>query len=161
MDITSEMSKMSIGKLNGDNYYGWKFNVEMYLKGCDVWDIVSGDETLVEGADEDTKRKFRKRDQFALSKICLSIMESIQIYVRNCKTAKEAWESLKNHFEENTLSKKVQWYKNLFTLRLGNNSMEEHVNILKTIYEHLESLGSPVDENILVMVLISTLPDSL
>ena len=125
---------MSIGKLNGDNYYNWKINLEMFLKGSDVWDIVTGDETLAATASPDTKKKFRKRDQFALAKICLSVTESVQIYVRNCKTSKEAWEALKGHFEENTLSKKVQWYKKLFTARLGNNgTMEEHVNNLKTV----------------------------
>ncbi len=132
----------------------------MYLKGCDAWDIVSGDEVLKDDATEDEKRKFRKRDQFALSKICLSVSDSVQIYVRSCKTAKAAWKCLKDHFEENTLSRKVQWYRKLFTARMGNSTMEEHVNNLRKISEHLEALGDPVKDNILVMVLISSLPES-
>ena len=161
MDLTSEMSKMSIGKLNGENFYSWKFNIEMYLKGVDVWDIVTGDEVLPERATEDQKKKFKKRDQFALSKICLSVTENVQIYVRNCKTAKDAWDSLSGHFQENTLSKKIHWYKKLYAARMGpNTTMEEHVNNIKIIAEHLESLGDPIQEKYLVMILISSLPDS-
>ena len=161
MDLSSEMNRMSIGKLNGDNFYSWKFNIEMYLKGVDVWDIVTGDETLQDDPTEDQKKKFRKRDQFALSKICLSVTENVQIYVRNCKSAKEAWDSLTGHFQENTLSKKIHWYKKLYAARMGPNAtMEQHVNNIKIIAEHLESLGDPIKEKYLVMILISSLPDS-
>ena len=39
-------------------------------------------------------------------------------------------------------------------------TMTAHVNSLKTIAEHLESLDDAVAEKNLVMILISSLPDS-
>ena len=37
-------------RLNGDNYHTWKFNIKMVLKMKDLWDIVTGQETVVEDA---------------------------------------------------------------------------------------------------------------
>ena len=107
MDLSSEFSKMGLGKLNGDNYHSWKFNVKMLLIGKDLWEVVDGTEVLGEDAGDAEKKLFKKRDNQALSIVCLSVQPNLQIYVRNCKSSKEAWDSLSNHFEEKTLSKKI------------------------------------------------------
>ena len=92
--------------------------------------------------------------------ICSNVNTDLQIYVRECNTGKEAWENLAGHFEEKTLSKKIYWWKKLFSLRMDKNTnMETHVNNVKTIAEHLEALGKPIAEDELVMVLISSLSE--
>ena len=35
-----------VEKLTGDNYHHWKFQMKMCLIGKDVWEIVTGAETL-------------------------------------------------------------------------------------------------------------------
>ena len=100
---------VSMQKLGRENYHAWKFNAKMVLIGKDLWDLVTGDEVLPEGASEATKKAFKKKDNRALSTICLSINEDLQIYVRNAKSSKEAWDSLANTFEEKTLSKKIHY----------------------------------------------------
>ena len=79
----------------------------MTLVGKDLWDIVSGDEVLDEGAANGARSSFKKRDNKALSIICLSISSDLKIYVRNAKSSKEAWDALSSHFEEKSLSKKI------------------------------------------------------
>ena len=77
-------------KLNGDNFHHWKFQMKMMLKGKDLWDIVTGDEVLdEETATEKEKKDFKKREQNALSQICLSIVNRLQIYVHSAATSKE------------------------------------------------------------------------
>ena len=95
-----EESGFRIVKLSRDNYHSWKFDLKMMLVGKDLWDIVSGDEVFEEGASVAIKKSFRKRDNKALSTICLSISSDLKIYVRNAKSSKEAWDTLSNHFEE-------------------------------------------------------------
>ena len=95
-----EEAHFKLEKLTVENYHGWKFSVKMYLIGKDLWDIVQGTEVLAEDANEDDKKKFRKRDNLALASICLAVSTNLQIYVRNTKTSKEAWDNLSNHFEE-------------------------------------------------------------
>ena len=152
-----------MSKLTRENYHKWKFNAKMVLIGKDLYDIVTGDEIMPEEATEANRKRreeFRKRDNRALSTICLAISEDLQIYVRNAKSSKEAWDSLANTFEEKTLSKIILNRRKLYSLRMTENkSMTEHLNELKTLAEHLEALDDPVVEKDLVMILISSLPN--
>ena len=96
--------------------------MKMCLIGMDFFDIVEGTETLPTSASQEKKEKFRKRENRALSKICLNVSKSLQIYVRNAKTGKEAWESLLNRFEEKTLSRQVEFLRKLYSIRLSSSS---------------------------------------
>ena len=81
--------------------------MKMYLIGKDLWDITQGTELIREGATDDEQKKFKKRENLALASTCLAVSTHLQIYIRNAKSAKEAWDSLSNHFAEKTLSKKI------------------------------------------------------
>ena len=152
---------MKFPKLTAERYHSWKFNMMMYLKGTDLWDIVDGVEIVREGMTAADKIKWRKREQRALSHICLAVEDSLQIYVRNTKTSTEAWQSLANHFEEKTLSRKIKYLRQLYDARPERGAgMLAHVNNLKTISEHLEALDHAIAERDLVMTLISSLPPS-
>ena len=149
-----------VDKLNGTNYHNWKFNVRMLLIGKDLWEIVEGTESIGVGANEAEVKKFRRRENLALSIICLSVSINLQIYVRNAKTPKEAWKCLADHFEEKSLSKKIMYRRKLYSCRLEKGvTMEEHVNNLTTISEHLDALDDAVSEKDLVMILISSLSE--
>jgi hypothetical protein len=161
MSIASEETSYKVEKLNVDNYYSWKFNLKMYLVGRDLWEIVDGTEMLENVPDEASIRRFRKRDNQALSIICLAVSTGLQIYIRNANSAKEAWDSLADHFEEKTLSKQIELRKKLYSIRLVSGSsktMIDHINEVKTIAEHLESVEDPVRDKDLVKILITSLP---
>ena len=155
-----EETSFKVEKLNAENYHSWKCNVKMYLVGKDLWEIVDGEEVVGMNADEEEKRKFKKRENLALSLICFSVTTNLQIYIRNAKTATEAWGNLSNHFEEKTLSRKIFYRRKLYSARMESGSdMVSHVNNLKTIAEHLEALDDAVAGKYLVMILISSLPE--
>ena len=131
-------------KLTADTYHSWKFNMEMSLTGRDLWEIVEGTEVMRDGANEQQRTAFRKRDKKALSMICLAVSKDLQIYVRGSKSSKEAWDKLANHFEDKTLSKKVFYRSKLYHAVLEKGkSMEEHINNIRTIADHLEAIGDP------------------
>ena len=135
--------------------------MKMMLVGNDLWDIVTGDEVEVVGeqARAGGRNAFKKRENRALSLICLAISPDLKIYVRSAKSAKEAWESLNKHFEEKTLSKKIMYRRKLYELKMDESTtMIEHVNKMKTIAEHLEALDDAVQEKDIVMILLSSLP---
>ena len=97
-----------VPKLQGsEDYHAWKFSMRMFLLGRDLWEIVEGSETIEEYDTDAERRKFRRRENHALSKICLSISSSLHIYVRSCKTAKEAWDNLEKRFEDKSLTRKI------------------------------------------------------
>ena len=134
--------------------------MKMYLMGKDLWGIVQKTEVLANDATDKQRELFRKREHAAMACICLGIVDTLHIYVRSCETAAEAWENLQNHFEEKTLSRKIYYRRQLYDTKLTRSTtMEAHVNTLKTIAEHLESLGDKIPENDLVMILITSLTE--
>ena len=133
----------------------------MALKGKDLWEIVTGEETLDEDDPEDVRRKFKKRENQAHCLVCLGVSDPLQIYVRTSKNAKEAWDSLTGHFEEKSLSKMIFYRRKLYETKLRtreNTTMIEHINKLQTIKEHMEALDDPVSDRDFVMILMSSLP---
>ena len=145
-------------KLTAENYHNWKFNMKMFLIGKDLWEIVQGTETLDENATAEEKRKFKKRENMALASVCLSVSTSLQIYVRSADTGKDAWDCLAKHFQQKTLSRKIQLRRQLYSMKLEKGcDMVEHINSVKTVAEHLEAIGDPIAEHDLVIILISSL----
>ena len=88
--MATEDTSFKIEKLTAENYHSWKFNMKMYLIGKDLWEIVTGDEIILDDMSEAVKREIKKRENKAFAAICLGISTSLQIYVRSTKTAKEA-----------------------------------------------------------------------
>ena len=149
-----------VEKLTGDNYHSWKFNMKMYRIGKDLWEIVTATEMLNADASAEEERKYRRRENMALTTVCLSISTNLKIYVRSCKTAKDAWDSLAKHFEQKTLSRKIFYRRKLYSARVQKGTgMVEHINYIKTLSEHLEAVEDPIEEKDLVIILISSLPE--
>ena len=157
MGSNEEVPVFRAAKLTSENYHHWKFNIKMMLIGRDLWEIVEGSEVLPEEATNKQTQEFRKRVNKALSLICLAVSDNLQIYVRNAKSGKEAWDSLQNHFEEKTLSRKVGLHQKLYSARM-EGTMIDHVNNIRTIADQLEALDDVIEEKYLVMILLSSLP---
>ena len=150
---------LKVEKLTGDNYYSWKFQMKMFLITKDLWEIVTGAESLKGSATAEEQRKLKTRENLALATICLSVSTNLQIYVRNAAKAK-AWDNLSKHSEQKTISRKIFHRRKLYSARMENETnMIEHINYVKTLSEHLETVEDPVNEKDLVIFLISSLPE--
>lgn len=161
--LKRRMSSMEESKvqLTGENYHDWKYSMKWLLMGLDLWDLVNGTEVLPDGAGPKQQQKFRKRQNLALSKICLSVSPNIQIYVRNANNGKEAWDSIAKRFEEKSLSRIIRYRSELYSLVMKDDvPMVDQINHLKTIAEKLESVDDVVAEKDLVMILLKSLPKS-
>ena len=149
-----------VEKLTADNYHHWKFQMKMCLIGKDLWEIVTGTETLPAEASAEVRSKFKKRENLALATVCLSVATNLQIYVRSATNAKEAWENLEKHFEVKSLSRKIFYRRKLYAARMEKGTqMIDHINYMKILSEHLEAVGDAAAEKDLVIILISSLPD--
>ena len=158
--MAAEDTGFKVEKLNGENYHSWKFQMKMYLIGKDLWELVTGEETLNATANPEQQRRFRKRENVALATVCLSVETSLQIYVRSAKNAKAAWDNLEQHFERKSLSQKIFYRRKLYSARMGKGAkMIDHINYIKTLAEHLEAVDDEIAEKDLVIILISSLPE--
>eukprot|EP00794_Sanderia_malayensis_P002050 gene2050-biopygen1853 len=158
---SEETTGLKVEKLDGENYHNWKFQMKLHLMAKNLWEIVTGDETLSEDATAAEKIRFKRRENLALATVCLSVVTGLQIYVRSAATAKEAWESLQQHFEKKSLSQKIFYRRKLYAAQMDKGgSMLDHVNYIKTLSEHLEAVGDSIAEKDLVIILVSSLPES-
>ena len=71
----TEENNTHVEKLTAQNYHNWNFDMKMVLTGKDLWDIVDGTEVVADEASDNKKKDFRKRDQKALSIICLGCQQ--------------------------------------------------------------------------------------
>ena len=153
------LSAFNFQKLGSDNFIEWKFSMQMYLTAKSLWEIVTGDETVAETASEEEKLKFKKRHNLAFSAIGLGVKKDLQIYVRNCKTAKDAWDALGSRFQKKGLVTKIELRQKLYGTSLpSGGDMIAHVNRIKSISEQLAAVDDAVDEKDLYMILIASWP---
>ena len=128
----------------------------MYLRCNDLWEIVTIAEVMNNDLPDAEKRKFKKREKQALASIYLGILTNLQISVRSSETAQDAWENLEKHFQLKTLSKKIFYRRKLYSARMEKRqNMTEHINHIKTLSEHVETIDDRIAEKNLVILSIS------
>lgn len=102
---TNSVSLITPPTFTGENFQIWSVKMQSYLEAYDLWEIVAEDRqeqplptnpTLaqIKHHNEEKAKKFK-----AKSVIQNSVSDSIFSRIMACKTAKEAWERLKEEFQ--------------------------------------------------------------
>jgi hypothetical protein len=92
--------KVSIDKLNGENFASWKFQMQHYMKACGYHKIVTGEEKAPgSSASGEAKQAYERRCDKAFSTLVLAINGELIYLIRECQTVQDAWSKLVNHFE--------------------------------------------------------------
>jgi hypothetical protein len=125
-----------------------------------LWKYVNGTEVLAEDANEATREDFRKKSQKAFSTIVMAVSTPKLYLVTSCDQPKDAWDTLRNYFERETLANKLFLKKKYFrTEMMEGTSLEAHLKHMKEITDQLAAIGSPISED-QVVTLLGSLPPS-
>lgn len=155
MTAVSE-TKYSIMKLNGSNYFNWRYKIEMMIKEKGAWDAIKYPKP------EDVTAEWIKMDEKAHSTIALTVDDDQIQHIRNCTTAKEAWMALKEFHEKDSPSNRVHILRMIMRQRLeeGGN-VEAHVNTMNELFQKLMALGGEINpEFFMSATLMGSLPES-
>lgn len=79
-----------IDKLNGTNYWSWKFNMRMTLMQRKLWQHVTDEAILSENHTPEEQERFRNRESKALATIALGVEQEHQIHLLDCEKAFDA-----------------------------------------------------------------------
>ena len=79
-------------------YDNWKFRSEMLLTVRKLFGYASGDTQLPAEANDTQKDEFKEKYNEAIAIISIHVSDSQLLHARNCKSAAEAWEALRNQF---------------------------------------------------------------
>lgn len=152
--------------LTTTNFPTWKFKIEFVLRDRGLWKCVepirpssSESPSSTSSSSSPTTAANAELEQKALTQICLTVSEEIIPLVRPCKTAGEAWQTICDQFEQKGMSSRVSLKRQLFNSKFNEtNTMQSHVNSLRSLALQLEITGAPVSDEDLAVVLLCSLP---
>lgn len=139
----------TIEKLVGrDNYATWEFAIRIYLEH-------EGLHKCLEGKEEDPTKVSK-----AKTAIILSIDKTLYVHVRDAKTAKDVWDTLKKTFDDAGLSRKIGLLRGLISVRLDScASMELYVDEILSYSHKLNGVGFVVSDEMIGVFLLAGLPE--
>ena len=156
-----DVEKWSMDKLDGSNWITWKFQMRHLLRAKRLWGYVEGTEVLANDAGAQARADFEQRSEKAFSTIIMGISTPQLYLVTSCDQPKEAWDSLRNHFERETLANKLYLKKRYFRAEMKEGtSIEMHLKDMKEITDRLAAIGAPIAEEDQVVTLLGSLPES-
>jgi hypothetical protein len=153
----------TVPQLTTANFPTWKFKIEFVLKDRGLWKYVepttSTSSQSSSTSSSDSQDSTFNLEQKALTQICLTVSEEIIPLVRPCKTAREAWTTICQQFEQKGMSSRVSLKRQLFNSKFDEStSMQSHINLLRSMALQLEIVGAPVSDEDLAVVLLCSLP---
>ena len=167
----SDFKKLLIPKFDGNNFHVWKHRITLVLQDAEVWDVVTlgvgvGSPTVSTGTASDAAGESpvlsrpRKDDVKARRIITSSLTDEHVVLTMDCKTAKEVWNMLVTINEKSGISNKLFLRQKFFKLRMdGSSKMLEHISTMETLARRLEAAGSKLEEDDIIMNLLSSLPE--
>lgn len=135
-----------------ENYSTWAFATKMLLIREGTWDAVIAPEV-----DDPVNAQSLR----ALATICLSIEPINYSLVQSAETAKQAWDNLKNAFQDDGMTRRIGLLRKLTSIRLGDYStVEAYVNEMMCTSHKLSEAGFKVDDEWLASLLLMGLPEA-
>jgi len=146
----------NIEKLTENNYESWKLQMRSILMCNDLWEYVSGGIVKTEKNAE----VWIIKDQKALSLIMLGVSCEQLNYVKKTETSQIAWEQLKHVHESKGPVRKTTLYKQLYRLKKNSETtMNKYINTFTNKTEQLTKAEIKIPDNLLSIMLLSSLPD--
>ena len=153
----ADMPKVSITKLNNDNYQIWKYKMELLLIREELWTVIN----TPKPEEAQQAQIWQKKDDKARATLGLFVEDAQIIHVRKKTTAKEVWDSLKNYHEKSTLTSKIYLLRQICELKLSEGGdMEDHIVKMENLVDNLTALGEELKDHLVVAMLLSSLPES-
>lgn len=148
---------VQIEKLDEMNYDCWSVQMRSVLIHSGFWRIVNG--TTKKEGEAAAVSKWVSDDEKALASIFLSVKSTQLGYIRNCTTSNEAWKKLQEIYMPRGPLQKVTLYKKLINIKMApNGNIVQHINEFTEVFEKLKEVGSEIQEELLSIMLMSSLP---
>ncbi|GMF51237.1 unnamed protein product [Phytophthora fragariaefolia] len=142
--------------LQDDNYFLWEFHARMTLARKN---LLSHVQVKSENVMEPHTAEWEAFDMKALGILVQLLSPNYQAMVREAKSAREAWETLRTFFAQKNLHNRVQLRKQLhsFEMASGENLMD-HLMRFEDLCVRLSAVGEAITESEKVVILLGSLP---
>ena len=146
---------------DGSNFQLWKGRVSMVLTIRGLMGYVDGTEKRPDGSDPLALETWLVREMEAKARILLTLKDEPLSGVLYINTAEEAWKKLKERYEGWGQQTVAYLIGELFRGTLSDESeMEPQLNAMRQKAYVLSSLGQPLDDSLVTIALVISLPPS-
>ena len=128
---------------------------------AELWGVVCGRVVKNESDSAELKALFDAKDEKALASIMLCIKTSQINHIKNCETAVEAWQRLSEIHTPSGPARRICLLKQLLHMRMSETEVvSSHVNNFCAVVEKLKEIQLVIQEEVLSILLLSSLPES-
>ncbi|KAK3012509.1 hypothetical protein RJ639_007995 [Escallonia herrerae] len=147
----SGFTQYGVEKPVGTNYKYWRMCMEAYLQGQDLWDLVSGADSVVPDdipENAEARRKWKIKCGKALFALRTSISREYIDHVRDVDSPREVWGTLERLFTKKNTARLQLLENDLATLTQGGMSISEYFLKVKNICSEISQLDmdEPISE---------------
>jgi transposase InsO family protein len=156
-----------VPKLTSSNWLTVKARLSFALKERQLFGYVDGTIVLSDSASQKQKEQFNRQDARALSRLSQAVSDTYLYLILNAETAREAWQSLENHFEKRSQGEVRRLKRDFLTARMNDTDrsitevqrLEQHIAFMRSMVTRLVGKGEIITETEYVDSLLSSLPD--
>ncbi|KAK8919454.1 hypothetical protein KSP39_PZI021448 [Platanthera zijinensis] len=153
-----EEGKVKIDKFDGKNFGFWKMQMKDYLYQRDLYLPLGGKKDKPKDMND---KKWEVLDRKALGAIILTLSSSVAFNISKEKTTKDVMAALMRMYAKPSASNKVFLMRRLLNVqKTEGKSMIENLNDFNAITSQLESVGLTFENEMLAVLILSSLPDS-
>ena len=136
-----------------------------FVSGTIVKPEVKTESTTVSAAEvlksKEKLEDYELRSDKAYSLLALSVEKHLQIHVSSKSNAKEAWESLKKHFEFVSVAQMVRLTRRFYAAEMGEGGdLMTHITDMTSLAEQLREMKEDISSKKFAIVILGSLPES-
>ena len=154
--MDSEQSGIKFEKLNDSNFHSWKGRMldALSIKDLDVY--IDEDPPT----DEAELLTWKRKDRKARAIIGFGLSDIHYEQVQHASSAKDMWTLICDIYEKHTLSNEINAYVNFFSAKMKDGErVSEYATRVVQLGNTLKSMGGPVEDRYLAIVLLKGLPE--
>jgi hypothetical protein len=169
VSLSSVDMKIS-SKLIGINYHEWKRETKALLMLKGLWGSISGEDfqEILEDfpipleIPKKISREFKKKCEQAYGLICHYLDQTRLDEVSHTELPDVAWKVLEEKYEKQEAYSKVRLINDLLLTKMSeSDDLEKYIHNKMTISKKLEASGCPIASEMMTVLLVQGLPDSL
>ena len=141
---------------DGKNYSSWVFRIQLVLKLRELWGQIEGSNSTPPNPVTD---EWFAKDQKAYTQIALTLSDDPLNTIYDTTTAKDAWNALADRYRGKGIQSAGYLLTKLWQTRMTVDiGMEDQINEKRTIARQLGGLGFPLEDKVLAMAIVISLP---
>ncbi|XP_055522786.1 uncharacterized protein LOC129716966 [Wyeomyia smithii] len=149
------MDKFGIERLGSENYESWSFQLRSLLMREDLWKFA------ITAAPAERTEAWINGDAKAQGTISLFVGVTQQSLIRKCTTAKQIWDTLRDHHQKTSLTSKVSILKRICNLTYSDgDDMERHLHEMEDLFQRLTNAGLELGDTLTIVLIFRSLPAS-